>query len=157
VIYGTSHSAVDVASGQIQFYGKSAGGSVTFMDNNGLLSPTSTANSIVGATIAGFQAGDAISIGGLRLTVRSLQYNASSHVLSVNNGDSSIAAQFTLAGAIGDFQLVSPDGGARGWTITTTSKANAVPAFSIQDTVTQAAGSSAGQQYAGPVNYLQTQ
>ncbi len=159
LIHGTSTGTIDIASGQAEFYGKSAGGSVTFMDNNALLNIASTADGVVGATLAGFQAGDAILISGSRLAVTSLRYDALSHVLSLNNGDGSVAAQFMLAGnyAIGDFKLASPDGGVSGWTVTTTSTANAVPAFGYQDTVTKAAGNSAGQQYGGPVTYLQSQ
>ncbi len=156
-IHGTSTGTIDVAGGEVTADGTLAGGSITFEDGDGLLHIASTANKTVGAVLAGFQAGDAIDLDGL-LAVSSIAYDATSHALTLNNSDGSTAARFTLAGSYvyTDFKLASANGGL-GWLITTTSTANAVPAFSTQDTVTKAAGSSAGQQYTGPVNYLQSQ
>jgi len=53
---------------------------------------------------------------------------------------------------------VTPVGllGVQGLNITT-STSQAIPSFSYTDNVTGASGVSAGQQYAGPVNYLQSQ
>ena len=45
----------------------------------------------------------------------------------------------------------------QGLDITTTSTSQAIPAFSYTDNATGAAGTSAGQQYAGPANTLQSQ
>ncbi len=152
-IHGTSTGTIDVASGEVTAYGKLAGGSITFEDGDGLLRIASTANKNVGAVLAGFQAGDAIYLDGLFAANR-IGYDAPSHALTLNYSDGSTAARFTLAGsyAYTDFKLASANGGL-GWLITTTSTANAVPAYSTQDTVTKAAG----QQYNGPVNYLQSQ
>lgn len=159
MLYGTSNAAIDVANGKVEFYGKSSGGTITFLDGNGYLSITSTADPVIGATLVGFQAGDTLHLGGFQIAVSNIHYDAPSRVLTLNDSNGSVAAQFTLAGkyAIGDFALSSSDGGASGWNITTTSTANAVPAFAFQDVITGAKGSSVGQQYSGPVNYLQSQ
>ena len=80
-------------------------------------------------------------------------------MLTLSRGSTTIG-QFTLAGSYqaSDFHLTVPSTTiANPLVITTTSTANAITPFAVQDVTTGAVASSPGQQYTGPVNYLQSQ
>ena len=112
-----------------------------------------------GAVIRGFQAGDVVNLNG-PVAVAASAYDPASHLLTLSAADGSQLVQFNFAGAYtkGDFQVTPVGlGGAQGVNITTTSTAEAVPAFAYTDTATGAAGSNAGLAYDGPVSYLQSQ
>ena len=90
----------------------------------------------------------------------SFAYDPASHLLTISGAGGAQVAQFRFAGSYtqGDFKVTPADpGGVGGLNITTTSTSQAIPAFSYVDTVTGEAGTSAGQQYAGPVSTLQSQ
>ena len=176
--YGTASSTFDIASGEL-FYTKSPttfaplGATINFLDANGQLTikdgtlPGGGAE--VNAAINGFQAGDRIVLQSYGQET-GLTYDPATHRLTVSlvglGSPQPSPATFILAGNYtqADFQITRQQTGSQPGSdlysdniITTTSTANAVPAFSTLDTVTQAAASSAGQQYTGPVNYLQSQ
>lgn len=178
ILYGATSGDFDIASGELSFNKylddttKPLGGTINFLDGNGQLTvrdPKSPGGGTVGATIKGFQAGD-------RIVLRSygqetgLTYDPGTHRLTVSLVGAGYSqpspVQFTLAGNYtqADFQITRQQTGSdlvsslsSDNIITTTSTANAIPAFSTQDTATGAKASSAGQQYTGPVNYLQSQ
>ncbi len=109
----------DVASGLLKVgYGNAVTGAVNFYDNDGLLdieqglvSQSNASFLPFGATINGFQAGDAILLDGF-VGFESYGYDQASHTLKLYAaaGDQgAVLAQLTLAGtyATGDFQLTS--------------------------------------------------
>ena len=166
-IAGAANGTFDIASGKIQFNTTPVSGFVNFRDNNGAVVldrgvgvSFNTAGYPFGATIYGFQPGDAIYLEGGVAGFSGFTYDPSSHVLTIDAGSSSLG-QFTLAGNYqqGDFQVtpVELDTAVNSLEITTTSAANAIPGFTYLDTTTKGVGSQGGQQYTGPVNYLQTQ
>lgn len=163
-IAGPASGVFDVASGQLTFHTTPVGGGVNFLDNNAALvidrgagTSYSTPGSPFGATILGFQAGDAIKLNG-NAPSTGFAYDPASHLLTITNAGTQIA-QFKFAGtyAQSDFQVTPADSIGIGGLTITTSTSQAVPSFSFVDTVTGAAGTSAGQQYAGPVSTLQSQ
>jgi len=165
-INGAASGVFDVASGQLYFHTTPVSGGVNFLDSNAALiidrrvsTSYSTSGNPFGATIVGFQAGDLIKLDG-SIASTGYTYDPSSHLLTILNGGNAQVAQFKFAGnySQSDFQ-VTPVGllGVQGLNITTTSTSQAIPSFSYTDNVTGASGVSAGQQYAGPVNYLQSQ
>lgn len=166
-ISGPASGIFDVASGQLYFHTTPVGGGVNFLDNNAALiidrgagTSYGTPGSPFGATIMGFQAGDVIALNGA-VAATGFAYDPASHLLTISGAGGAQVAQFKLAGsyAQGDFQVTPADlgGGIRGLNITTTSTSQAIPSFSYTDNATGASGSSAGQQYAGPVSTLQSQ
>ncbi len=109
----------DVASGLLKVgYGNAVTGAINFYDNDGLLdieqglvSQSNASFLPFGATINGFQAGDAIVLDGF-VGFKSYGYDQASHTLKLYAaaGDQgAVLAQLTLAGtyATGDFQLTS--------------------------------------------------
>ena len=155
---GTANSTFDVASGELDFHGEVTGGKINFLDSGGVVFLNTLANDRVRATITGFQAGDIIRLDTDPYAVRGARYDVASHTLFLTNQTGVATAQFTFAGNYteNDFHLaIKPDN--LSCEITTTSKANAVTPFAYQDSKTGAAGADAGQQYLGPVNYLQSQ
>ena len=141
-------------------------GGVNFLDGNaalvidrGVSTSYGTPGNPFGATLAGFQAGDVITLNGA-VAAAGFTYDPGSHLLTITYGGGAQAAQFKFAGtyAQSDFRVApSASSSGQGLDITTTSTSQAIPAFSYTDTVTGAAGTSAGQQYAGPVSTLQSQ
>ena len=173
--YNGASGIFDIASGEMAFTksptpgGPTVGGTVNFLDADGQLTardPNSPGNgTVVSATINGFQAGDRIVLAAYAQAT-GLTYDPATHRLTISlvgaGYNQPLPAQFTLAGNYtqADFQIThqyEADNLTIDNIITTTSTANAIPAFSIQDTVIKAASTSAGQQYTGPVNYLQSQ
>ena len=174
--YNGASGIFDIASGELDYAKFSSagstplGGAVNFLDNNGTLiaydAAASSGGTVVSATITGFQAGDRIVLRGSD-RASSYTYDPATHKLTLkmatSSGSPAASVEFTLAGnyAESDFKVTPAqfgnDGTGSDNVITTTSTANAVPPFSYQDTTTQAAGIDPGQQYTGPVNYLQSQ
>ena len=164
-ISGPASGIFAVASGELYFHTTPVGGGINFLDNNAALiidrgagTSYGTPGSPFGATILGFQAGDVITLREF-VTAAGFTYDPGSHLLTITNAGTQVA-QFKFAGnyAQSDFQVTpSASFSGQGLDITTTSTSQAIPAFSTVDTVTGAAGSSAGQQYAGPIGYLQSQ
>ena len=165
-IGGAASGIFDVASGELQFDTTPVGGFVNFRDNDAALVLDRGASTSYnapgypfGATIYGFQAGDSINLIG-SVPATTYNYNPSSHVLTITVADGSSLGQFTFAGNYqqSDFKITPVGaGGVGGLNITTTSTANAIPGFTYTDTTTHGVGSQGGQQYTGPVSYLQSQ
>ena len=161
---------VDLASADLEYTPpftpasatENVGGVVNFLDNNGILRINGPAPEQFAGTINGFQAGDQIYITGLAgVNIGSLSYDPSSQTLSVlygGNISGTVAVQLHVAGSYttSDFQA-KYNTVVLGTDITTTSTANAHPAFAYKDAVTSATGGDAGVQYTGPVSYLQSQ
>ncbi len=164
-VSGPASGIFDVASGQLHFHTTPVDGGINFLDSNaaliidrGVSTSYSTPGFPFGATILGFQAGDTIKLNG-NAPSTNFTYDPSSHLLTITDAGTQVA-QFKFAGtyAQSDFQVTPADSaGLGGLTITTTSTSQAIPAFSTVDTRTGAVGTSAGQQYAGPISYLQSQ
>jgi len=164
-IAGPASGIFDVASGQLYFHTTPVSGGVNFLDGNaalvidrGVSTSYGTPGNPFGATVAGFQAGDVITLNGA-VAAAGFTYDPGSHLLAITYGGGTQAAQFKFAGtyAQSDFRVAPSASSGQGLDITTTSTSQAIPAFSCTDTVTGAAGTSAGQQYAGPVSTLQSQ
>ncbi len=167
-IAGPASGTFTVASGKLKFDTTPVGGTVAFLDNNGILYDNAGSyryqpGNPFGATVLGFQAGDQIDVFGNFLTglnTYGLSWNQGTHVLTMLESGASVA-QFTLSGTYqqsdfhlqvrGDLDVTSP------MVITTTSVANAVPAFVYRDTTTGVTGTQSGSPYNGPVGGLQTQ
>ncbi len=172
VVGGPASGTFYVASGKVEFDGKSNTAVVNFLDNAGELEiappfALSRGATLFSGTISGFQAGDTIWLNGL--DTGSYSYDPTSHILTIlSSVDNTPVVQLHLVGnyRTSDFKLASvglgtvfgevgvPNGSTL---LTTTSTANAVAPFSYQDTTPGAAGTSAGQQYTGPVSTLQSQ
>lgn len=116
-LQGAASGTFDVASGLLKVgYGRAVTGAINFYDNDGLLDvrsdPVTESNASflpLGATISGFQAGDAIVLDGYA-AFGSYNYDQSSHALTLYAaaGDQgAVVAQLTLAGTYttGDFQV----------------------------------------------------
>jgi len=172
VVGGPASGTFDVASGKVEFDGRSNTAAVNFLDDAGELEiappyALSKGATLFAGTISGFQAGDTIWLNGLDIGSRS--YDQASHVLTIlSTLDSTPVVQLHFAGTYqtSDFQFTSVGlgtvfgevGTPNGSTVlTTTSTANAVPPIQWQDSKTGATGTNASQQYSGPVNYLQSQ
>ena len=165
-ISGPASGVFDVASGQLHFHTTPVGGGVNFLDSNAALiidrgagTSYGTTGFPFGATILGFQAGDVITLKGF-VAAAGFTYDPGSHLLTITDTGGTQAAQFKFAGSYtqSDFRVApSASFSGQGLDVTTTSASQAIPSFSYTDNVTGAAGSSAGQQYAGPLATLQSQ
>jgi len=165
-LVGPASGTFNVASGELYFVTTPISGSINFLDNNANLTvgvipgkSYGAGSTPFGATLNGFQAGDTLDVD-TSAAVAGHSYDPATHLLTISGAGGAPVAQFSFAGAYlpSDFQVapVTLDG-TQGFEITTTSTGQAIVPFSYTDTVTGAVGSSAGQQYAGPVNYLQSQ
>ena len=164
-ISGAASGLFAVASGELYFHTTPVGGGINCLDNNaaividlGVSTSYGTQGNPFGATILGFQAGDVITLKGF-VAATAYTYDPGSHLLTVTYSGTQVA-QLKFAGSYtqSDFQVApSASFSGQGLDITTTSTSQAVPAFSTVDNVTGTAGSSAGQQYVGPVSTLQSQ
>ena len=164
-ISGPASGLFAVASGELYFHTTPVGGGINLFDNDaaividlGVSTSYGTQGNPFGATILGFQAGDVITLKGF-VAATGYTYDPASHLLTVTYSGTQVA-QFKFAGnyAQSDFRVApSASFSGQGLDITTTSTSQAIPAFSYTDTATGASGTSAGQQYAGPVSTLQSQ
>lgn len=174
IIGGPASGTFDIASGKVEFDGKTSTAAVNFLDNAGELEiappyALSKGTTLFTGTVSGFQAGDTIWLNGFdSIGSNAVTFDPASHILTVSNTDGTPAVQLHLAGAYqtSDFKLTPVFLGTvfgeigtpnESTTLTTTSTANAINPFEFQDSKTGAAYNTAGQQYSGPVNYLQSQ
>ena len=162
-IYGASSGTLDVASGDLEFYADPTAGSINVLDNDGRVvvhsgPGVSSPPNPFGATIYGFQPGDSIYLDD-QFSIAGYSYDPSTHLLSLNASNGTHEAQFTIAGSYtsSDFHVATDPTGVGPVTITTTSAVQAIPGFAHQDTATNAVATDPGQQYTGPVDYLQSQ
>jgi len=162
-LQGPWSGTLDIASGGVKIEANPSGSSsVNLLDGNSDIWVNAGINFATVApfatTINGFQAGNSLNVSGPLPDVGSFNYDPSTHVLSVYySGTGARIAQLIFAGnyTTSDFQVTNNS--YDGFQITTTSTANALPAFSTKDTATGAVGGAAGAQYAGGVDYLQSQ